>query len=87
MTSPDNTPLIEKYIYRMLSPVDKLIFEAKLIISPELRRDLYYQKKTYKLIKMYHRQKLKEEMEILHQSIFNDPEKLNFRQSIYQIFK
>lgn len=87
MISQNNTRLIEKYLYGMLSPIDKLIFEARLAVNLNLRRELYYQKRTYKLIKIYHRERLKEEMEALHQKIFSDLDKINFQQNIYQIFE
>jgi len=87
MTSQNNTKLIEEYLNRRLAPADRFLFEARLIIDPVLKRDLFFQKKTLRLVKMYHREKLKEELETLHQQIFSNPDKINFRQSIYQLFK
>lgn len=87
MTSQNNTILIENYLNGTLSPADEFLFEAKLMLNKELRRDLYFQKRTHLFIKMYHREKLKEVMEVLHQQIFNDPSKTHFRQRILQIFK
>ncbi len=86
-TSQNNTRLIEKYLNGRLSPADRFLFESKLIIDPVLKRDFYFQKKTLRLIKMYHRERLKEELETLHQQIFNNPDKINFRLSINQLFK
>lgn len=86
-TSQNNTGLIEKYLNGRLSPADRFLFESRLIIDPVLKRDLFFQEKTLRLIKMYHREKLKEELENLHQQMFNNPDKINFRQSIYQLFK
>lgn len=86
-TSQNNTRLIEKYLNGRLSPADRFLFESRLIIDPVLKRDLFFQEKTLRLIKMYHREKLKEELENLHQQMFNNPDKINFRQSIYQLFK
>ncbi len=86
-TSQNNTRLIEKYLNGSLSPADRFLFESRLVIDPVLKRDLYFQKKTLRLIKMYHRERLKEELETLHQQIFNNPDKMNFRLSINQLFK
>jgi hypothetical protein len=36
---------------------------------------------------MYHRKKLKEELESVHQQIFSDPEKTIYQQHVYQLFK
>lgn len=79
MTSPNSTRLIERYLDGKLSHADRFLFEAKLIIDPALKSDLFFQKKTLLLVKMYHREKLKEELETLHQKIFNNPDKTNFR--------
>nr|WP_319569539.1 hypothetical protein [uncultured Draconibacterium sp.] len=86
-TSQNNTRLIEKYLNGSLSPADRFLFESRLVIDPVLKRDFYFQKKTLQLIKMYHRERLKEELETLHQQIFNNPDKMNFRLSINQLFK
>lgn len=87
MTSQNNTRLIERYLSGELSHADRFLFEAKLVIDPGLKRDLYFQKKTHLLIKMYHRQKLKEEFEALHHQLFNNPDKIDFWRRIYQLFK
>ncbi|UII34554.1 hypothetical protein LVD17_12120 [Fulvivirga ulvae] len=87
MTSRNNTRWIEEYLNGRLSPADSLLFEARIAVDAALKRDLYFQKKTYRLIKMYHREKLKEELEALHKKIFSQPDKLNFRRKIYQLFK
>lgn len=87
MTSKNNTSLIEKYLNGDLSFADKLLFESRLAVDLELKKDFYFQKKTHRLLKMYHREKLREELESLHQEIFNNPDKINFQQSIYQLFK
>lgn len=87
MTSRNNTRTIDSYLNGTLSHADRLLFEARLIIDPVLKSDLFFQKKTYLLIKMYHREKLKVELQTVHQKIFNDPDKMDFRRSIYQLFK
>lgn len=84
--SPNNIGLIEKYLQGRLSPSDKELFEITLLIDPDLRSALYFQKKTHLLIKMYNREKLKEELEALHQRIFNDPGKQDLRRRIYKLF-
>lgn len=86
-TSQNNTRLIEKYLFRMLSPVDRFVFEARLALNPGLKKEVFAQEKIYRILKMYHREQLKEELEILHRQIFSDPSKTNFQQTIYQIFK
>lgn len=86
-TLRSNVQRIERYLQGSLSMSDKLIFEAQLLLQPKLRMDLYFQKKTYQLVRIYHRKKLKEELETLHQQIFNDPDNIVFQQNIYGLFK
>jgi hypothetical protein len=86
-TSPNNTQRIEQYLQGRLSSSEELLFEAWMIAQPELRTEVMLQEKVYRLIRMYHRKKLKEELEALHQRLFNDPRKRSFRQRIERIFQ
>ncbi len=86
-TSRNNTQRIERYLLGSLSAPDKLVFEAQLLLQPKLRMELYFQKKACQFVQLYHRKKLKEELEALHQHIFDDPDKVVFQQAIYCLFK
>jgi hypothetical protein len=86
-TSWNNTKQIERYLTENLSPADKFVFEARLLLSPALQNEVHLQKKVLGLIKMYHRKKFKEKLEEVHRQIFHDPEKLSFQQKIYGLFK
>lgn len=86
-TSQNNTQRIERYLLGSLSVSDKLVFEAQLMLQPKLRMELYFQKKAYAFVQLYHRKKLKEELEALHQELFDDPDKIVFQQAIYCLFK
>jgi hypothetical protein len=79
--------MIERYMQGELLPAEKLLFEARLVLNPEIRTEIHFQKRVYSLIKQYHRQKLKEELELMHQRIFKDPSKRGFRMKIYSLFK
>lgn len=86
-TSLNDTFYIENYLQGKLSPGNRLMFEARLLLSRKLRTDLYFQKKVHMLVTIYHRKKLKEELNTMHNEIFNDPDKFVFQQSIYQLFQ
>lgn len=86
-TSSNNIRTIENYLLGRMSPADRFLFEAQLLINPTLRMDLYAQKKALALIRMYHRKKQKEELEVLHHQIFSNPAKAGFKQQISQLFK
>jgi hypothetical protein len=83
----NNIRLIEQYLYNTLAPGERLAFKARLLLSPSLRMDFYFQKKAYYIIKMYHREKIKEKMESLHRQIFSNPDNALFQRNIYQLFK
>lgn len=83
----NNALLIEQYLQEKLSTGDRLLFEARMIVNPALRKDLNYQKKVYSLIRDYHRQLLKADIEAIHTKLFNDARNLEFRHTIEQIFK
>ena len=82
-----NTLLIEKYLEGKLPVKERFLFEARLLFEPSFREDFLLQKKTMLIIKMYHRKKLKGELETIHNKLFHSAEKTAFQQSIYQLFK
>lgn len=85
--SSNNTRLIEKYLEDRMSPAEKFLFEAQMLINPGLRTDVRAQKTVYAFVRMYHRKKLKEELEAIHRRIFSDPGKAVYQQQVYQLFK
>jgi hypothetical protein len=62
------------------------VFQARLLTDPQLRLNLFIQKKILLLVKLFHRKKLKHEAEAVFRGIFSDPEKKDFQQSILQLF-
>ncbi len=78
---------MEAYLQGALSPFGKLAFEAALRLNPALRKDLHAQKKVHQMVRLYHRKKLKEGLENLHQQVFSNPDKAAFQQNIYELFQ
>ncbi len=85
-TSLNNTKLIEKYIDGSLPAGDRLLCEIKIMLNPNLKTDVFYQKNTRHFIKMYHRQKRREEIEAIHRKLFSDPGKKYFQRAIQKLF-
>lgn len=77
----------EKYLLGEMDPGDALVFEARMLSNPLLKMNVFFQKKAYAVLRAYHRKKLKEEAEAIHQLLFNDPAKKDFREKIFQCFK
>ena len=84
--SLNNIRLADDYIHGKLMPADRLLFEARLLLSPVLRFEVAAQKKVTLLVKMYHRKKMKEELAEIHRRIFSDPANIVFKTNIEQIF-
>jgi hypothetical protein len=86
-TSWNDTVQIERYLSRNGNNGDALLFEARLILEPDLADKLEWQQKTYTLIKNYSRTHLKQEIELVQQQLFTQTEHTSFSQKIKALFK
>lgn len=79
--------LIEAHLLGKDTSEERTLFEAKLILQPDLKQHLYWQQKTYHLVQRYGRQQLKKEIEQVHQALFSPatPHQ-SFRQKIMSLF-
>jgi hypothetical protein len=77
----------EQYLKGELHPQDRLVFEARLITEPTLRINTVLQRRVYTLIRLYHRKKLKDSIESMHQRLFEDPAEKSFAEKIHHYFK
>jgi hypothetical protein len=85
-TSLIETEQIEVHLLHPSEPGDALVFEAKLLLDPELRDKIQWQKEAYRMVKLYGRNQLKQEIEAVHQKLFTQPEHLSFSQKIRRLF-
>jgi hypothetical protein len=85
-TSWNNPPAIERYLSGTLSTGGALLFRARMLTDPDLRRNVALQKKTYALVQLYGRQLMRSRLEVLHQKLFRDPEKKIFQAQVLQYF-
>ncbi len=77
----------ERYVTGKMAEEDSLVFEARMLVDPTLRANVHFLQKTFALLKLYNRRKLKQEAEAIHQRLFNDPHKQDYRDHIFQLFK
>jgi hypothetical protein len=77
---------IEEYIFENKQGEEAVLFEARLILQPELKERIVWQKKTYAVIREYSRIQLKKEIENTHRRLFHEPEHKSFRRKIENIF-
>ncbi|MGZ3750833.1 MAG: hypothetical protein ACXVB0_15640 [Mucilaginibacter sp.] len=85
-TSLIETEQIEAHLLQLSKPGDALVFEARLLLEPELYEKLQWQKEAYRMVQLYGRQQLKKEIEAVHQQLFNQPEHISFSQKIRRLF-
>ncbi|QHS56288.1 hypothetical protein GWR56_12350 [Mucilaginibacter sp. 14171R-50] len=86
-TSLNNIKAIDDHLLGLAAPPDNLLFEAKMILNPELRADVYWHQQTLALVQQYGREQLRAEIEAVHKQLFTRPEHHGFRQSILRFFK
>ena len=85
-TSWNNALQIEQYLHNNLDHGDALVFEARLLLQPELADDMQWQQKTYTLIQSYSRSQLKQEIEMVHQQLFTHAKHKRFSEKIRALF-
>ena len=85
-TSLNEIKLIDEQILGLNNTPERLLFDAMLIINPNLRNQVSLQKQTHGFVKQYGRKQLKAEIENVHQQLFTNPLHQSFRQKIMRLF-
>ena len=85
-TSLNELRLIEHYLLSDDKDGESLLFEAKMILQPELKQQVYWQNKTYQMVRDYGRKQLKNEIDNIHETLFNTDEHRSFRQKVMRLF-
>ena len=85
-TSLIETEQIEAHLMQRSEPGDQLVFEARLLLEPELHEKMQWQQEAYRMVKLYGRDQLKQEIDAVHQKLFTHKEHLSFSQKIRRLF-
>nr|WKN38128.1 hypothetical protein K4G66_05365 [Tunicatimonas sp. TK19036] len=85
-TSSHKAPQIEKYLLQQMNSEERLLFEAQMVLHPDLAENTQWQQHTYHLVHQYGRQQLRAELEEVYQTLFTQPRHQNFRQKILRLF-
>jgi len=85
-TSLNEIKLIDGYIFNSNPTEDALLFDALLILNPELPGQIMWQKKTHAIVQQYGRRKIRAEIEAVHQQLFSTTEHQSFRRRILSLF-
>jgi hypothetical protein len=86
-TSLNNIKEVDDHLLGLSAPQDSLLFEAKMIINPELNTNVFWHKQTLSLVQQYGREQLRADIDSVHNQLFTRPEHLSFRQNILGFFK
>lgn len=86
-TSLNEIAQIESWITAKLQPSEKLLFEARLLVSPALRDHVKLQQAIHQVVRLFARKQLKQELRAVQKSMFNQPGNTAFQQEVNQIFK
>jgi len=86
-TSLNEIKLIDGYIFNNNSTEDGLLFDAMLIVDPQLSNKVSLQQMMHIMVQQHARKQLKAEIESAHQKLFYRPEHKNFRQKILGFFQ
>ena len=85
-TSWIETEQIEAHLLQLSDTGDALVFEARMLLDPELMDNVLWQQKACQMVRVYGRDQLKQEIESVHQQLFKDEQHQSFRQKIMRLF-
>ncbi|CAH0257825.1 MULTISPECIES: hypothetical protein [unclassified Pedobacter] len=85
-TSLNELRLIEHYLLSDDKDGESFLLEAKMILQPDLKQQVYWQDKTYQMVRNYGRKQLKNEIENIHQTLYNTDAHQSFRQKVMRLF-
>lgn len=86
-TSLNEIRLLEAYLKNELDPMDALVMDAKLRIDQELADRLMLQQCTYRLIRRYGRNVLREQLKVIAHDFICKPENKTLMQKIRSYFE
>ena len=85
-TSLNEIKNIEDHLFLTAEPEDAALFEAKLLLQPDLKQQVSVQQMIYDLIRQYSREKLREEIGNVHRQLFEKASHKNFATRIRRYF-
>lgn len=85
-TSLNNTKRIEDFLMQRMDVEEATLFRAKLLLDPELKQQVHWQRQTYKEVEKYGRRKLMKEISVVHDMLFSQPQYVPFRRRIFNFF-
>lgn len=85
ISAPD-TQQIDRYLLGQMPAGDKLVFDAKLVLCPELNETAEWQRKVHQLVQLRGRQQLRAQIRAAEQMVFSQLQHSSFRQKVLRWF-
>lgn len=85
-TSLNEIKNIEDYLFLTAEPEERVLFEARMLLQPELKQNVSVQQMIYEMIRLYSRKQLKQEIENVHRQLFEKPVHKDFANRIRRYF-
>lgn len=86
-TSLSEIEQTEKYLRHEMTGAESLLFQAKMIVDPKLRINVFFQRQLTHIVRLFHREKLRKEASDVHHTLFNSSEHREFSEMVHKIFK
>lgn len=85
-TSLNDIKTIEAYLTDRLTISERLLFEARMLVNRELRKNVAWQREVCALVRRHHRTKIKAEFQRVHKRLFADAKNADVADEIRSIF-
>lgn len=86
-TSLDKSEQIERYLLGQTTGTEQALFQAKLLLDPALQEQVYWQGRTYTVIREYGRTQFRNTLDQLHETLFTAPQHRSFRDKVLGLFR
>jgi len=74
---------IDRYLFQQMTRTDRLVFQARMILQPELKEKVRLQRKAHAFLRWCSRKDRKDELESIYTRLMNDTA---FNNTINSIF-
>lgn len=74
---------IDRYIFHRMTRADRVVFQARMILQPQLKEKVRLQRKTHAFLRWCSRKEKKDELAALYTRLMNDT---TFHTTIRSIF-
>lgn len=83
----DEIKEVDDHLLKLQQPDDALLFQAKLLIYPELKDKVMLHNQTLRLVQQYGRNHLRAQIDAVHRQLFTLPQHQSFSEKVLRFFK